>query len=120
MPIYEYRCRTCGRKVTILTLRVSERVDAACEHCGGTKLDRLMSRFSLVRSDDQRLDDLADDASAGDVDESDPKSVARWMRKMGDELGPDAGQDFDELVDDIERGEADDDSDAPDDGGDDL
>jgi hypothetical protein len=106
--------------VTVLTLRVSERVDAACEHCGGTKLDRLMSRFSLVRSDDQRLDDLAGDASSGDVDESDPKSVARWMRKMGDELGPDAGGDFDELVDDIERGEGDGDSDAADDGGDDL
>ena len=76
-----------------------------------------MSRFALVRSDDQRMDDLADDASSGDVDDSDPKSVARWMRKMGDELGPDAGEDFDELVDDIERGEPDD---ATDDGSDDL
>lgn len=120
MPIYEFRCRGCGRKVTVLTLRVSERVKAACEHCGGTQLDRLMSRFSLVRSDDQRLDDLADDASLGDVDESDPKSVARWMRRMGDELGPDAGEDFDELVDDIERGEPDADADTADDGGDDL
>ena len=118
MPIYEFRCRNCRRKVTILTLRVSEQVDTVCEHCGGRQLDRLMSRFALVRSDDKRLDDLADDAALGDVDESDPKSVARWMRKMGDELGPDAGEDFDELVDDIERG--DETADAGDDGGDDL
>ncbi|HWP64422.1 MAG TPA: zinc ribbon domain-containing protein [Candidatus Limnocylindria bacterium] len=118
MPIYEFRCRACGRKSTILTLRVSEQVDAVCEHCGGTALERLMSRFALVRSDDQRLDDLADEASLGDVDESDPKSVARWMRKMGDELGPDAGEDFDELVDDIERGEPDDLEDSADDGDD--
>ena len=120
MPIYEFRCRGCGRKVTVLTLRVSERVDAACEHCGGKKLDRLMSRFALVRSDDKRMDDLADDASSTDVDDSDPKSVARWMRKMGDELGPDAGEDFDELVDGIERGEPDEDTDAGDDGDNDL
>jgi putative FmdB family regulatory protein len=106
MPIYEFRCRDCRRKVTVLTLRVSERIDAVCEHCGGRTLDRLMSRFSLGRSDDQRLDDLTDDASLGDVDESDPKSMARWMRKMGDELGPDAGDDFDELVDGIEQGDA--------------
>src|SRR5262249_49142317 len=117
---YEYRCRTCGRKVTVLTLRVSERVEAACEHCGGTKLDRLMSRFSLGRSDDQRLDDPAHDPSSRRGGESDPKSGRRWMRKMGDELGPDAGEDFDEIVDDIERGEADDDSDSSDDGGNDL
>jgi hypothetical protein len=92
--------------VTLLTLRVSEAVEQICEHCGGRNLDRLMSRFALVRSDDQRLDDLTDDASLGDVDESDPKSMARWMRKMGDELGPDAGEDFDELVDEIEHGDA--------------
>ena len=118
MPIYEFRCRGCGRKVTVLTLRVSERVDATCEHCGGKKLDRLMSRFSLGRSDDQRMDDLADDASSGDVDDSNPKSVARWMRKMGDELGPDAGEDFDELVDEVERGDDTGDGGGDDDAGD--
>lgn len=117
MPIYEFRCRNCRRKVTLLTLRVSEHLDAVCEHCGGRQLDRLMSRFALVRSEDQRLEDLADDAAFGDVDESDPKSMGRWMRRMGDELGPDAGEDFDELVDDIERG---DDGGSDDDGGDDV
>lgn len=105
MPLYEYRCRDCRRTVTLLTLRVSESVDPVCEHCGGRHLDRLMSRFALVRSEDQRMDDLTDDASLGDVDESDPKSMARWMRKMGDELGPDAGEDFDEMVDEVERGD---------------
>jgi hypothetical protein len=100
--------------VSVLTLRVSEQIDPVCEHCGSRHLDRLMSRFALVRSEDRRLDDLADDAAGGDVDESNPKSMARWMRKMGDELGPDAGEDFDELVDDIERG--DDDAPAGDDG----
>ena len=117
MPIYEYRCRDCRRKSTILTLRVSEAVDGVCEHCGGRHLDRLMSRFALLRSDDRRLDDLTDDAAGAGVDESDPKSVARWMRKMGEELGPDAGEDFDELVDDIERGDA---GDASDGDGDDV
>lgn len=109
MPIYEFRCRDCHRKVTLLTLRVSERVEAVCEHCGSRKLDRLLSRVALLRSNDQRLDELSDDA--------DPKSMGRWMRKMGDELGPDAGEDFDELVEGIERG---DDDQAPDDDGSDA
>jgi hypothetical protein len=32
--------------------------------------------------------------------------MARWMRKMGDQLGEDAGGDFDEMVDEIEHGDA--------------
>ena len=89
----------------MLTLRVSEDVSPTCEHCGGRDLARLMSRFSMVRSDDDRLDALGDDA--GDVDESDPKSVARWMRSMGQELGDDAGDDFEQMVDELEADTAD-------------
>jgi putative FmdB family regulatory protein len=104
MPIYEYRCAACRRKTTILTLRVSETVDARCEHCGSGELTRLMSRFSMVRSEDARLDNLSDPSSLGDLDEDDPRSMARWMRKMGKELGDEAGDDFDEMVDEMEAG----------------
>src|SRR5256885_14181952 len=104
MPIYEFRCTDCGRKTTVLTLRVSEQVEPKCERCGSAKLTRLMSRFALVRSEDDRMDDLADPSSLGDLDENDPKSMARWMRKMGKELGEDAGDDFDEMVDEMETG----------------
>jgi len=69
MPIYEYRCTDCGRKTTVLTLRVSEQVEPKCERCGSGRLTRLMSRFALVRSEDDRLDDLGDPSSLGDFDE---------------------------------------------------
>jgi putative FmdB family regulatory protein len=104
MPIYEYRCAGCRRKVTVLTLRASEQVDPVCEHCGSRQLTRLMSRFAMVRSEDSRLDDLSDPSSLGGLDEGDPKSMARWMRKMGKELGEDAGDDFDEMVNELEAG----------------
>jgi hypothetical protein len=92
-------------------MRVSEAVDPVCEHCGSHDLTRLLSRFAMVRSEDARLDDLTDDAALGGVDENDPKSMARWMRKMGSELGEDAGEDFDEMVDELEQGAADADDD---------
>jgi putative FmdB family regulatory protein len=113
MPIYEYRCTACRRKVTVLTMRVSEAVDPVCEHCGSHDLTRLLSRFAMVRSEEARLDDLTSDAALGDVDESDPKSMARWMKKMGSELGEDVGGDLDEMMDDV--GDA-----ADADGGDEL
>ena len=101
MPIYEYRCTACRRKVTVLTMRVSEAVDPVCEHCGSRDLTRLLSRFAMVRSEESRLDDLTSDAALGDVDESDPKSMARWMKKMGNELGEDLGEDIDSMTDEM-------------------
>lgn len=106
MPIYEYRCLSCKKRVQILTLRASEQVEPVCSHCGGRKLDRLMSRFALARSDESRLESLADPGSFSGVDENDPKSVARWMRHMGKELGDEVGgPEFDEMVDELESGD---------------
>jgi len=78
---------------------VGEEVQPTCHRCGGHELDRLMSRFAMVRSEEDRLDSLADPGNLGDLDENDPKSMARWMKKMGREMGDDLGEDFDEVMD---------------------
>lgn len=105
MPIYEYECGKCGRRSSILTLRVSETVDEVCKHCGSRKLRRLMSRFAMPRSEEARLDALGDPSNLSDLDENDPKSVARLMRKMGREMGDEfGGSEFDEAVDELEQG----------------
>jgi putative FmdB family regulatory protein len=103
MPIYEYRCEKCRRVTSVLTTRVTEKVEAVCEHCGGTKMSRLMSRFAMPRSEESRMESLADPSRMGDVDENDPKSVARMMKRMGKEMGDEfSGPEFDEAVEEIE------------------
>lgn len=98
MPLYEYRCLSCRRKFTALIGVVAVEKPLACTHCGTTSVQRLVSRFARVRSEDDVLDDLADSAELGDVDENDPASVARWMKKMGSEMGEDFGDDFEEAL----------------------
>jgi putative FmdB family regulatory protein len=120
MPIYEYRCTACKRRVTVLTLRASEVVEPQCEHCGSRDLTRLMSRFATPRSEENRLEGLTDPSSLGDLDESDPKSMARWMRKVGKEMGEDGGDDFDAMVDDLEAGGGDEPGSDDGSGGEDL
>ena len=93
MPIYEYRCRACKTRFSVLTLRVSERAVVECSKCGSRAADRLMSRFAMLKSEAARLDSLADPSALGGVDAEDPKSVGRWMRKMGREMGDDVGGD---------------------------
>jgi putative FmdB family regulatory protein len=108
VPVYEYRCQDCKRRVSQFWRSFSE-VDASsltCPRCGGTNLTRLVSRVRMVRSEEGRLDDLSDPSGFPDLDENDPKSLGRWMRKMSDEMGEDLGPEFSEVVGRLEAGEA--------------
>jgi putative FmdB family regulatory protein len=105
MPIYEYECDKCHRRTSVLTLRVSEKPEPVCDKCGSTKLSRLMSRFAMPRSEEDRMDALADSSNFGDLDEKDPRSLARAMRKMGREMGDEfGGPEFDDAVNELESG----------------
>lgn len=113
MPIYEYRCADCRRRQSIF-FRSFAAVEEqpACPSCGSRRLTRLISRTAQVLSEDTRLETLSDDPRLSDVDENDPRSVARWARRMGKEIGgDDLGEDFDDMVDEME-------STSPDGGGD--
>ena len=85
--------------MSLLIMRPSTAPAPSCPRCGSASLDRVMSRFVTVKSEDDRLESLADSASFGDVDENDPASVARFMKKMGKEFGDDLGEDFESAVD---------------------
>lgn len=107
MPIYEYRCQDCRRRTSVLWRSFSE-VEAEpprCARCGSTNLVRLMSRVAVLRSEESRLEDMADPSSLAGLDEDDPRSIARWMRKMSGELGEDLGPEFEEVVDRLEAGQ---------------
>ncbi|MBZ5496444.1 MAG: zinc ribbon domain-containing protein [Acidobacteriia bacterium] len=97
MPIYEYSCLGCKRKMSFLVLTPSS-FQPVCKFCRGTNLEQLYSRFSSPKSEEQRLESLADPSSLGGLDENDPASVARWMKKMGKEMGEDVGEDFDQIA----------------------
>ena len=98
MPIYEFECRSCHRKTTSLVL-VRERVsEVRCKHCGGADLERLWSRFASPKSEDARLESLADPTALSGLDESDPRSVAKFMKRMGAEMGEDMGEDIEQAI----------------------
>jgi putative FmdB family regulatory protein len=99
MPIYEYHCHNCRRKVSLLILNPSTYGRPKCPHCQSDRLERLMSRFRTLQSEEKRMERLADPSSFSGLDENDPAEVARWAKRMGRELGDEAGEGFDEMVD---------------------
>jgi putative FmdB family regulatory protein len=105
MPIYEYRCQDCGRKLSVFWRSRDQVKTPSCRRCGSTNMHRLISRVRIIRSEESRMDDMADDAMLADIDENDPRSLGRWMRKMSQEMGEELGPEFDEIVGRLEAGE---------------
>ena len=62
-------------------------------------MSRVLSRVRVIRSEESRMESLADPSKWGGLDEKDPKSMARWMKRMGKEMGEDMGEDVDQMVD---------------------
>jgi len=107
MPIYDYRCTQCGRRVSILwrTWAEIDTKSPVCSRCGSHDLKRLVTRVAVLHSEDSHLENLADPSAFGDFDENDPKSLARMMRTMSRETGEDLGPEFGEVVDRLEAGQ---------------
>lgn len=122
MPIYEYRCNDCERRVSLFFPSFSAAESRAtagenrCPHCASHNLSRLMSRAFTARAESDATDAFdgslpeagggSDDMLAG-LDQEDPRSIARWVRQMKDSMGSDAdfGSGFDQALSRIEAGE---------------
>ena len=119
MPVYEFSCNACGAAVSVFVRSMSSPVSGSCGRCGSTDLRRLVSRFAVI-SAGGGLDSLGEDSFAG-LDENDPRAMAAWARRMQAEMGDEAGPEFDEMVERLERGESlDDDFGGTHEDGDDL
>ena len=94
MPIYEYLCQPCKKSFSCLVGVGADAGEPECPRCGGKKLTKLISRIARVKSKNASLEDLADPSRLGNLD--DPKAMAQWARKMGQAMGDEMGEDFDE------------------------
>jgi len=99
MPLYEYLCLDCTKRSTLLVLSLANQAPATCSHCTSARVERILSRFASPKSEEARLEALTDPGNLGDLDEQDPKSMERFMKKMGEEMGEDIGDDLSEAMD---------------------
>ena len=103
MPIYEYRCQDCGKKLSFLMLNRDKPFTPQCNRCGSKNLTRLFSRFASPKSEEDRMESLADPSKWSGLDENDPKSMVKFMKKMGKEFGDELGEDFNEEIEKAEE-----------------
>lgn len=99
MPIYEYLCQACSGRFQKLVRGFEDPPGLVCPRCQSDRIQRAISQFATIKSEEARIEALADPSNFAGLDEHDPRSIAQWARRMGKELGSEAGEDWDEMVD---------------------
>jgi putative FmdB family regulatory protein len=96
MPVYEYRCGGCGKKVALLVGVTAEPDDETCPQCGSRELVKLVSRFRRGRSEDDRIDELSDRLESMGEPESGTE-MRHLVREMGKAMDDDMADEMEEL-----------------------
>ncbi|MCU0488002.1 MAG: zinc ribbon domain-containing protein [Anaerolineales bacterium] len=106
MPNYPYRCLDCQKRFEIfMTYSEYGKLPVVCPHCQSANLVRRIGRVRIARSEESRLDNLAD-PSALEGMEDDPRALGRMMRQMSREAGEEMPPEFDEVVGRLEAGQS--------------
>ncbi len=120
MPIYEFYCASCHRVFQFLARAAAPDRRPACPRCARPDLERRPSSFAISRGrgDHEADDGLPDvdearleramDALAGEaegLDENDPKSAARLMRRLYETAGLNFSPGIAEAIRRMESGE---------------
>lgn len=90
MPIYEYRCQSCGAKTSQLVLSSARQSELKCQKCGSEELTRVFSTFAYHRSEGDRLSEYDTGKPTGDSFYKDSRNIGLWAKKRARELGADA------------------------------
>jgi putative FmdB family regulatory protein len=105
MPIYQYDCASCERRVEVFFRSAKAVTEPSCPECDSDQLKRVISRVARLRSSGQRLSDIDLNQELGRLDGGDKGDFARWARRMGDQFDGELGSDFGDLADRADAGE---------------
>jgi putative FmdB family regulatory protein len=108
MPIYEYYCTACRKRVSVFFRSFSVASDEAarCPTCDGQELRRLISRVTVLKSEASRLEGMEDPALMSGLESEDPRALAHFMRQMSNEMGEPLDGEMNEVIDRLEAGES--------------
>ena len=118
MPIYEFYCSDCNTIFNFYSKRIDTETRPACPRCARTDLEKQVSMFATIgkasEEDDQMagideskmeqaLDSLMRESEG--INEDDPKQMATLMRKFTERTGINLGDNMEEAISRMEKGE---------------
>lgn len=107
MPVYEYRCNSCQRKVSLFykSYRDYDAAEGAraCPNCGATQLTRLISRVAIARPG-RDYSTMSSDEMLNVLEGGDSREVGQMMHQLGqDQVASDPA--FAEATERLMKGE---------------
>jgi len=107
MPTYDFICNNCNERFDVfLTFAEYGKKTVRCTHCKSKNVRRRMTKVRIAKSEESRMESMADDFSGFEGLEGDPQEMGRMMRKMGKEMGEELPPEFGEVVDRLESGQS--------------
>ena len=99
MPIYEYICNPCNKRVNLFFRSYDEadRITAVCPDCDNSDLRRLISASSISSGKNSTPQQK--------ISPNNPHLLAQKMRSSMRKSGKDYGNEFNEVVHRLEKGE---------------
>ena len=104
MPIYEYKCRKCGRLTSVFLRSAGAATDARCKACGSKRLERAISAFAYRRSESSVLAEYGSEPKRLE-DYKDPRQIGRWTERKFREMGVDVPREAREMIDAAREGD---------------
>ena len=105
MPIYQYDCADCERRVDVFFRSANSAGAPVCPECDGTQLTRVMSQFARAYGSGERVDAIDFDREMGRLGSGGEAEFARWARRMGKEHDETLGTNYRELAERTDAGE---------------
>ena len=107
MPTYDFICNACAQRFDVfMTFSEYGHKPILCTQCGSEDVRRRMTKVRIARSDDSRLESMANDFPGMEGLEDDPKALGQVMRKLSRETGERLPPEFNEVVDRLESGQS--------------
>lgn len=107
MPTYDYVCLACRQRFDVfLTYSEYGVKKVTCSLCGSADVKRRLNRVRVLKSDESRMEGMADDFTGLDGLEDDPQALGSMMRRMGSQMGTDLPAEFNDVVDRLEAGQS--------------
>ncbi len=106
MPSYDYRCKTCGRAVT-LSYKTYAEYDATarvCPHCGSEQLTRLI-RSVAIQKPARDYANMSSQEMLSVMEAGDPRQVGELFRQVGAGV-PDAPPVYHEATERLLKGDS--------------
>ncbi len=118
MPIYEFYCQDCNTLFSFYAKKIDTETRPACPRCNRARLQRQVSMFATIgkaREEEAQLGGLDEskmeqalDAlmrESATINEDNPQQMASLMRKFTDRTGINLGDNMEEAISRMEKGE---------------